>query len=38
MTIISTSVGKNPLEEMKSRPGSQQKDPKWSTWVQSQKQ
>ena len=36
MTIISTTVGKNPLEEMES-PHSQQKSPKCSTWVQSQK-
>ena len=36
MTIISTNVGKNPLEEMES-PHSQQKSPKCSTWVQSQK-
>ena len=37
MTIISTTVGKNPLEEMSSH-HSQQKSPKCSTWMQSQKQ
>jgi len=31
MTIISTTVGKNHLEEMSS-PHSQQKSPKYSTW------
>ena len=36
MTIISTTVGKNPLEEMEY-PHSQQKSLKCSTWVQSQK-
>ena len=36
MTIISTTVGKNPLEEMSSH-HSQQKSPKCSTWMQSQK-
>ena len=36
MTIISTTVGKNPLEKMSS-PHRQQKSPKCSTWVQSQK-
>ena len=36
MNIISTSVGKNPLEEMSSH-HSQQKSPKFSTWMQSQK-
>ena len=37
-TIISTTVGKNALEEIKwSRSQSQQKSPKCSTWVQSQK-
>ena len=33
VTIISATVGKNPLEEMES-PHSQQKSPKCSTWVQ----
>ena len=33
-TIISTTVGKNPLEEIDS----QQKSPKCSTWIQSQRQ
>ena len=37
MTIISTTVGKNPLEEMESPHQSQQKIPKSSTWVQAQK-
>jgi hypothetical protein len=37
MTIISTTVGKNPLEEMEHH-HSQQKSPKCSTWMQSQKQ
>ena len=37
MTIISTTVGRNPLEEMDSHHG-QQKSPKCSTWMQSQKQ
>ena len=37
MTIISTTVGKNPLEEMRS-PHSQQNSLKCSTWLQSQKQ
>ena len=37
MTIIATTVGKKPLEEMSS-PHCQQKGPKYSTWVQSQKQ
>ena len=36
MIIISTTVGKNPLEEISS-PHSQQKSPKCSTWVQSLK-
>ena len=36
MTIISTTVGKNPLEKWSS-PQSQQKSPKCSTWMQSQK-
>ena len=36
MTIIAATVGKNPLEEM-SNPHSQQKSPKCSTWVLSQK-
>ena len=36
MTIISTTVGKNPLEEM-DRHYSQQKSPKCSIWMQSQK-
>ena len=34
--IIFTTVGKNPLEEM-DNPHTQQKSPKCSTWVQSQK-
>ena len=37
MTIISTTVGRNPSEEMDSHHG-QQKSPKCSTWMQSQKQ
>ena len=36
MTIISTTVGRNPLVEMDSHHG-QQKSPKCSTWRQSQK-
>ena len=37
-TIISTTVGKNALEEMEwSRSQSQQKSPKCSTWMQSKK-
>ena len=36
MTIISTTVGKNPLEETEY-PHCQQKSLKCSTWVQSQK-
>ena len=36
MTIISTTVGKNPLEEMVYH-HSQQKSPKCSTWEQSKK-
>ena len=36
MTITSTAVGKNPLEEMDIH-YSQQKSPKCSTWMQSQK-
>ena len=36
MTIISTTVGRNPLEEMDSH-HSQQKSLKCSTWMQSQK-
>ena len=36
MTIISTTVGKYPLEEWSSH-HSQQKSLKFSTWVQSQK-
>ena len=36
MTTISTTAGKNPLEEV-SRPQSQQKGPKHCNWVQSQK-
>ena len=36
MTIISTTVGRNPLEEVKY-PSCQQKSPKCSTWMQSQK-
>ena len=35
-TIISTTVGKNPLEEWSSH-HSQQRGPKCSTWMQSQK-
>ena len=37
MTIISTTVGKNPLEEW-SNHYNQQKSPKNSTWMQSEKQ
>ena len=37
MTIISTTVGKNHLEEW-SNHYNQQKSPKNSTWVQSEKQ
>ena len=37
MTIISTTVGKNPLEEWSSHHG-QQKSPKCRTWMHSQKQ
>ena len=36
VTIISTTVGRNPLEEMECHHG-QQKSPKCSTWMQSQK-
>ena len=36
MTIISTTVGRNPLEEMECHHG-QQKSLKCSTWMQSQK-
>ena len=36
MTIISTTVGRNPLEEWSSHHG-QQESPKCSTWMQSQK-
>ena len=36
MTIISTTVGRNPLKKWSSHHG-QQKSPKCSTWVQSQK-
>ena len=36
MTIISTTVGKNPLEEIECH-HSQQKSLKFSTWIQSQK-
>ena len=36
-TIISTTVGKNPLEEMESSPHGQQKCSKCSTWVLAQK-
>ena len=36
VNIISTTVGKNPLEEIVSL-HSQQKSPKCSTWMQSQK-
>ena len=36
MTIISTTVGKNPLEEMEYHHG-EQRGPKCSTWMQSQK-
>ena len=35
MTTVSTTMGKNPIEEMVLH--SQQKSPKCSTWVQSQK-
>ena len=37
LTIISTTVGKNTLEEMEYH-HNQQKSPKYSTWMQSQKQ
>ena len=38
MTIISTTVGMNPILSKKwSSPQSQQKSPKCSTWMQSQK-
>ena len=37
MTIISTTVGKNPLDKWSS-PNSQQKRTKFSTWMQTQKQ
>ena len=37
MTIVSTTVGRNPLERMK-QPSSQQKSLKFSSWMQSQKQ
>ena len=38
MTIISTTVGKNPLQEMEwPSCGHQQKSTKCSTWMQSQK-
>ena len=37
MTIISTTVGKNPLELGWNSHHSQQKSPKCSTWVQFQK-
>ena len=36
MTIISTTVGRNPLEKWSSHHG-QQMSPNWSTWIQSQK-
>ena len=36
MIIVSTNVGKNPLEKKWSSPHSQQKSLKCSTWVQSQ--
>ena len=36
MTIISTTVGKNPLKKKWSSPHSQQKSLKCSTWVQAQ--
>ena len=36
MTIISTTVGRNPLEEWSSHHG-QQESPKCSTWMPSQK-
>ena len=38
MTIISTTVGKNPLKKKWSSPHSQQNSLKCSTWVQSQTQ
>ena len=43
MTIISTTAGRNPLEEMIIKWSSnghrgQQKSPKYSTWMQSLKQ
>jgi len=37
LTIISTTVGKNTLEEMEYH-HNQQKSLKYSTWMQSQKQ
>ena len=37
-TIISTTVGKNPLEEIECSHHSQQNNLKCSTWVQFQKQ
>jgi len=36
MTIVSTTVGKNPMEEME-QPSNQQKSLKYSTYVQPQK-
>ena len=36
MTIVSTTGGRNPLEEWSSHHG-QQESPKCSTWMQSQK-
>ena len=39
MTIISTTVGMNPISSKKwSSPQSQQKSPRCSTWAQSQKE
>ena len=37
MTIISTTVGRNPLKKKWNSHQSQQKSPKCSTWMQSQK-
>ena len=38
MTIISTTVGRNPLEDMEGLSPGQPKSLKCSTWMQSQKQ
>ena len=37
MTIVSTTAGRNPSEEMESSHHGQQKSLKCSTWMQSQK-